>query len=59
VSLSEHAAGGLPVELRADLLRLLVAFLELEGEVTDAGFHRALNFAVEQLPSGATTCCCR
>jgi hypothetical protein len=46
------AAGTLPVEMRTDLLRLVAAHMNIEGETTDAAFGRALAFALSTLPAG-------
>jgi hypothetical protein len=54
------AAGSIPVELRSDLLRLVAAHMNIEGDCTDGAFSRALRWAVTQLPAGggSGTCSC-
>jgi hypothetical protein len=57
-----QSAAALPVQLRENLLKLLVAHMELEGESTDGAFQRALAFALDTLPAGdgtGTTTCSR
>ena len=45
-------AATLPVELRADLVRLVAGFMQVEGDVASAAsFGRALAFAVDALHS--------
>jgi hypothetical protein len=40
----------LPVELRADLVRLVAGYMQLEGDLASAAaFNRALTFAVDHL----------
>jgi hypothetical protein len=42
------AAGSLPVESRAEIVRLVLGFLELEGSgTTDGAFSRATRFALD------------
>jgi hypothetical protein len=44
-------ASRLPRALRGDLLRLIVGYLQLEGdEASDPAFARAVNFALSALP---------
>ena len=43
-------AATLPPELRADLVKLIAGFIQLEGdEASAAGFERALRFALDAL----------
>jgi hypothetical protein len=45
-----QAAAMLPVQMRSGLLQLVAGYLELEGDITDASFRRALAFALDNLP---------
>jgi len=50
-------ASTLPVALRSDLLKLVAGFLAVEGDITDAAFHRALHFAPDAVsPSCGFAC---
>jgi hypothetical protein len=55
-----QCAAALPIELRTDLLKLVMSHMQLEGDCTDGAFSRALRWAVAQLPAGAGsgTCSC-
>jgi hypothetical protein len=55
----KQAAGSLPVESRAEFVRLVVGFLEVENcGTSDGSFARATKFALDACMAARSTDCC-
>jgi hypothetical protein len=58
VAALRSAAAMVPPDARSELLRLIVSFIEFEGDTASAAtFDRALNFARDYLICARRDCC--